>query len=201
MDGSLIAVLTSIGIVALVVFGIFALFMTLYVKVEQGRAMIVNTMRKEPEVTFTGSLVIPVIHKAEMMDISIKTIEIDRNGGDGLICNDNIRADIKVAFFVRVNKNTADVLEVAQTIGCARASDETTLEELFAAKFSEALKTVGKRMEFEDLYRKRDEFRDAIIQLIGKDLNGYVLEDAAIDYLEQTPLSQLDDQNILDSEA
>ena len=32
-------------------------------------------------------------------------------------------------------------------------------------------------------------------------MNGYVLDDAAIDYLEQTPVDQLDFQNILDSEG
>src|SRR5690606_21234481 len=133
--------------------------------------------------------------------ISVKTLDIDRRGKEGLICQDNIRADIRVTFFVRVNKTTEDVLKVAQAIGCARASDPRTLETLFVAKFSEALKTVGKRLQFEELYTKRDEFRDQIIQVIGKDLNGYVLEDAAIDYLEQTPVEALDPQNILDAQG
>jgi uncharacterized membrane protein YqiK len=47
----------------------------------------------------------------------------------------------------------------------------------------------------------REAFRDQIIQIIGRDLNGYVLEDAAIDYLEQTPLEHLDDKNILDAQG
>ncbi|HNC46566.1 MAG TPA: flotillin family protein, partial [Acidobacteriota bacterium] len=138
---------------------------------------------------------------SEIMDISVKTIEIDRRGKEGLICRDNIRADIKVTFFVRVNKTRDDVVKVAQSIGCARASDPKTLEELFSAKFSEALKTVGKQLDFVDLYTKRDEFRDRIVEVIGRDLNGYVLEDAAIDYLEQTPLNSLDSHNILDAQG
>ena len=36
---------------------------------------------------------------------------------------------------------------------------------------------------------------------IGKDLNGYALEDIAIDYLEQTPLETLDPNNVLDAEG
>jgi uncharacterized membrane protein YqiK len=201
MSGDLIA----IGTVVLVVFGILVgmavIVMQFYVKVEQGYAMIVNTLRETPDVTFTGRLVIPIIHKKEFMNISLKTIEIDRQGSEGLICKDNIRADIKVAFFVRVNKTKDDVLRVAQAIGCARASDHATLEELFNAKFSEALKTVGKQMDFVDLYAERDKFRDDIIRVIGDDLNGYVLEDAAIDFLEQTPVEQLDTNNILDAEG
>jgi flotillin len=37
--------------------------------------------------------------------------------------------------------------------------------------------------------------------LIGTDLNGFSLEDAAIDYLEQTPLDAMDPNNIMDAEG
>ncbi len=197
----LIAIATWAGVILLAIIGLALIVMKFYQKVEQGQAMIVNTMREVPEVTFTGRTVWPVIHKKEFMIISLKTIEIDRRAQDGLICKDNIRADIKVTFFVRVNKTKEDVLKVAQAIGCERASKQETIDELFSAKFSEALKTVGKKLEFEELYEERDRFRDAIIEVIGKDLNGYVLEDAAIDYLEQTPITSLDANNILDAQG
>jgi uncharacterized membrane protein YqiK len=156
-------------------------------------------MGNEPKVTFTGAIVLPIVNKMEVMDLSVKTIHVARRGKDGLICMDNIRADINVTFFVRVNKTADDVLRVAQQIGCIRASQQSTLEELFAAKFSEALKTVGKQMEFEQLYTQRNVFKDRIIEVIGTDLHGYVLNDTAIDYLEQTPIEVLDPNNVLDS--
>lgn len=193
--------LLAIGVGVIVLLGALAMFARFYHKVEQGHAMIINTLRAEPEVTFTGGMVYPIIHKREMMDISLKTIEISRLGKDGLICQDNIRADIKVAFFLRVNKTTEDVLKVAQAVGCVRASHQETLESLFEAKFAEALKTVGKAMDFVDLYKERDHFRDNIIRQIGNHLSGYVLEDAAIDYIEQTPLDKLDGHNILDAQG
>lgn len=194
-------VITVTTVASVILIGALIVFASMYRKVDQGQAMIINTLSNEPKVTFTGGLVIPVLHRVEKMAISLKTIEINRRGGEGLICNDNIRADIIVTFFVRVNKTREDVLKVAQAIGCERASDQETVEELFSAKFSEALKTVGKRMDFEDLYRERNHFRDQIIEVIGQDLNGYVLEDAAIDYLEQTPMNQLDANNILDAQG
>ena len=197
-------ILIGAGVVIAAIVGVallLAFFVSrLYKKVEQGKALVVSTMNKVV-VTFTGRVVVPVIHKAETMDISVKTIEIDRRGKEGLICQDNIRADIKVNFFVRVNKAEEDVIKVAQAIGVQRASSQETLEELFVAKFSEALKTVGKRLDFIDLYTERRKFRDEIIEVIGTDLNGYALEDAAIDYLEQTPLSDLDEDNILDAQG
>jgi uncharacterized membrane protein YqiK len=193
-----LGVLIAVGL--LVVIALVFMIARLFRKVEQGQALIVSKVRNV-HVTFTGAVVLPVLHKAETMDISVKTIEIDRAGKDGLICQDNIRADIRITFFVRVNKTAEDVIKVAQAIGTERASDEATLQVLFNAKFSEALKTVGKQLDFTDLYTKRNEFRDQIIRVIGTDLNGYSLEDAAIDYLEQTPMSELDPSNILDAQG
>ncbi|MFV0477838.1 MAG: flotillin family protein [Parahaliea sp.] len=135
------------------------------------------------------------------MKISLITLEVDRRGKDGLICADNMRADITVAFYLRVNETAEDVLKVAKSIGANRASDKAAVNELFNAKFSEALKTVGKQIDFVKLFEDRLEFREKIIQVIGQDLNGYVLEDVAIDYLEQTPKASLDPSNILDAEG
>ncbi|MDQ3621783.1 MAG: hypothetical protein M3463_04740 [Verrucomicrobiota bacterium] len=190
--GAILLILILLG-------GVFCV-LTCYRKVEQGRAIIRNGMRGT-KVSFQGCTVFPVIDKAEYMDISVKRVEIDRNGKNGLICMDNMRADIKVAFFVRVNQTSEDVLKVAQSIGCDRASSLAAIIDLFDAKFSEALKTVGRQFHFVDLYNSRDKLKEGILKLIGTDLNGFVLEDVAIDYLEQTPVTFLNPDNILDAEG
>ena len=192
----------TVGLVLLIalLIGAAIMFVKMYQKVEQGTALVRNGLG-DTKISFTGMLVIPVLHRSERMDISVKRIEIYRHGESGLICEDNIRADIKVVFFVRVNKTPEDVMRVAQLLGCKRASEEKALVELFDAKFSEALKTVGKQFEFVDLYNSRERFKDEILNIIGTDLNGYVLDDAAIDYLEQTPIEKLNKDNILDAEG
>jgi flotillin len=194
-------VLIVVGIaIAVIAFGFIAFFITMYKKVPQGKAM-VKTGLGGLKVSFNGMLVVPVIHKLEIMDISVKKIEIHREGKDGLICKDNMRADIKVAFFIRVNSTIESVEDVAQKIGTERASEVSTLNTLFEAKFSEALKTVGKKFEFIELYDSRSKFKSQILEEIGKDLNGYILDDCAIDYLEQTDIQHLKTDNILDSEG
>lgn len=192
--------LVVIGAVVIVVTGLLAMFSRFFHKVDQGKVIVRNGVGG-PIVSFGGMFVVPIIHKAEIMDVSVKRVEIAREGKDGLICKDNLRADIRVAFFVRVNQTREDVLKVAQLIGCAKASDPTTLMEFFDAKFSEALKTVGKKFDFVQLYTERETFKNEILQIIGTDLNGYVLDDAAIDYLEQTDIRLLNANNILDSEG
>ncbi len=198
---ALIPIAIVVGVIILVLLGIAAIFKSFYVKVEQGTALIVNDMSDTPKVRFTGAVVFPIIYKKELMRISLITLEVDRRGSDGLICADNMRADISVAFYLRVNETPEDVLKVAKSIGASRASDKAAVHDLFAAKFSEALKTVGKQTEFVQLFENRQDFREQIIEVIGDDLNGYVLEDVAIDYLEQTPKASLDPSNILDAEG
>jgi uncharacterized membrane protein YqiK len=190
----------TIAIIVIAFLGLIFWILSMYKKTVQG-IVLLRTGYGGAKVFFNAGVVIPVIHRLEYMDISVKKLEISREGKDGLICKDNMRADIQVAFFVRVNKSVDDIVNVGQTIGCQRASDIATLRELFEAKFSEALKTVGKKFDFIELYEARSEFRQEILNIIGTDLNGYVLDDCAIDYLEQTSLQHLNKDNILDAEG
>jgi uncharacterized membrane protein YqiK len=187
-------------VLTITVIGLIFWVLSMYKKTVQGVVML-RTGYGGAKVFFNAGVVIPVIHRLEYMDISVKKLEVAREGKDGLICKDNMRADIQVAFFVRVNKSVEDIVNVAQTIGTQRASDVNTLRELFEAKFSEALKTVGKKFDFIELYEARSEFRQEILNVIGTDLNGYALDDCAIDYLEQTKIEFLNKDNILDAEG
>jgi uncharacterized membrane protein YqiK len=192
--------IVTTAVVIITILGLLALFSRFYKKVEQSKVIIRNGVGGQT-VSFGGMFVVPILHRHEIMDISVKRVEIAREGKDGLICKDNLRADIRVAFFVRVNQTQEDVLKVAQSLGCEKASDPATLMAFFDAKFSEALKTVGKKFDFVELYTNRDVFKAEILQIIGTDLNGYVLDDAAIDYLEQTDINMLNADNILDAEG
>ena len=189
-----------IGLVAFIL-AAAVLFSKFYRKVGPEEAIVRSGKGGLAAATGTGIFVIPILHRADQMDLSVKRIEIHRSGEAGLICKDNIRADIEVAFFVRVNNTRDDILQVAQSLGCKRASARDALIELFDAKFSEALKTVGKQFDLVELFVERDKFKMEILNVIGTDLNGYVLDDCAIDYLEQTPVDKLDPRNIMDAEG
>jgi flotillin len=194
-------ILSILAFIVLAGVGMLFMLSRFYRKVGPEEALVKTGWGGLKVITGSGMMVVPVAHRIEFMDLSVKRIEIKRQGSSGLICRDNVRADIEVAFFVRVNNETESIKEVAQALGCARASEKSALIELFDAKFSEALKTVGKKFDFVELYNERDKFKTEIIGVIGRDLNGYVLEDAAIDYLEQTPIEMLSQMNILDAEG
>ena len=103
----------TVAVIVILIFAMLAMVKAFYIKVPQGTALIINDTTSQPKVKFTGGLVLPVIHKKEFMQISLITLEIDRRGKEGLICKDNMRADITVAFYLRVNETQDDVLKVA----------------------------------------------------------------------------------------
>jgi uncharacterized membrane protein YqiK len=53
--------------------------------------------------------------------------------------------------------------------------------ELFETRFREVTKSVAATMTAEELRFKRDDFRDEVLNKIGRDLHGFCLDAAFID--------------------
>ena len=155
-----------------------------YRKVKQGQALVRNGIGGT-RVSFSGMIVIPVLHQAEIMDISAKRVTISLHRPESLICRDHQRADITAVFLVRVNNTEEDVLKAAQRIGCDPDVQEKALQDMFEAKLSVALKIVGKQFDLAELYNYRERFMAEVLKNIGTDLNGFVIDDLTIDFPEQ----------------
>ncbi|AFM05528.1 hypothetical protein Fleli_3196 [Bernardetia litoralis DSM 6794] len=162
---------------------------------------------QKASISTSSAIVIPLLHRIETIDLTVKTVRIRRREHESLSCKDGIRAEVEVDFYIKINSMDEDIRRVASAVGCERASDIEILRELFEAKFSDALKTAGSKLTFDSLYQNRIEFKEEIKKALGEEdekdviLNGYKLDDVAIQYLEQLPLSQHDDQNVLDSQG
>jgi len=162
-----------------------------FITVSAHEALIINRSNGRTLVSFTGSMVIPIIHKAETMDMRVKLVRISRSADDPTPCKSGETLVMDAVFYVRVNTTGDDVIKVANAIGCKRASDPETLENLFTARFSEAIKVVARASTFDKLRKNRESLLDSIIGEVGRDLNGYIVDDLAITRLEaaQRPVS------------
>lgn len=175
---------------------------------EQGKALIIN-QKNDVKVTFTGGFVWPIINSSELLDITRKKISIERIGKkgedgeetEGLHCKDNIRADLRVDFYIGVNQNEEDVKKVVNSLGAFGAGDLATLKEHFSPKFSEALKTTCKQFEFKMLFENRAKFRTTIIEVIEQEMEGFKIYDVVIDKIEQTALDAHNPNHVLDVEG
>ncbi len=200
--------LLATGFALLFVFFLIASISAFLKKAAPGMAIVKTGLGiNSAQVSTSSSIVIPMIHKAETIDLTVKIVRISRKQGDSLSCADGIRAEVEVDFYIKINPIDEDIRRVANSVGCVRASNIQTIRELFEAKFSDALKTAGSKLVFDQLYQNRREFRDQILIALGQEgdtdviLNGYRLDDVAIQYLEQLPLTQHDEKNVLDAKG
>lgn len=202
---SIFFILIGVGL-----FIVILLFLTSrYRKVRnEGEALIINGVDRT-RASLTGAFVWPIINRAEYMDITRKKISVIRSGRkdqegeeyEGLHCKDNIRADLKVDFYIGVNHEEDDIVRVAKLITANGASNLDRLQEHFQPKFSEALKTAVKQFDFEELLTNRRTFRDAVVNVIGSEMDGFKIYDVVIDKVDQTALDAHDPNNILDVEG
>jgi uncharacterized membrane protein YqiK len=202
------AVLLPAGAVVLFIIFLFAMLNQFLKKAAPGTALIKTGLGlSNAQISTSSSIVIPLLHRIEMIDLTVKIVRIVRKGADSLSCADGIRAEVEVDFYVKINSVDEDIRRVATTIGCERASNLQTMKELFEAKFADALKTAGSKLTFDQLYQNRHQFRDEVLVALGHTqggdviLNGYRLDDVAIHYLEQLPLSKHDENNVLDAKG
>ena len=80
------------------------------------------------KVTKSGMICLPILHRFDLMDLSIQEIKIELKGKNGAQCKDNIRADIEASFYVMVDPDESSIIEVAASVGCACASEAETLK-------------------------------------------------------------------------
>ncbi len=166
-----------IGIIFLfVIISFFILVSRSHKKVTQGKALVRSGFGGAHVALDSGMFVIPILHKVEEMDISTKSITINEE----TITADNESVNIKIQFFILINKDFHSIVQVAQTIGCVAAGKLETVEALFKNKFIDATHSASIQFDYIDLLRKREDFKMRILDTIGTDLYGYMLDDCSI---------------------
>jgi uncharacterized membrane protein YqiK len=177
-------VLISAAMTAVLVVIVAVVWLRARVRVPAGSALVIHRTSGEPRVSFSDAIVPPFVARSELVDCSVHTLAIACEGREALRCRNDVRVDVRAEFMIRINRTTEDVLRVVQTLGSQRAGDREALRKLFAGKFVDGIATVLAHVSVDELGRTRAEIRDRVLEVIGVDLNGFVLDDLAFTRLE-----------------
>lgn len=168
----------AIGIIVVLLLSI--LFLALfYKKAEPGIALIRYGVGGTI-VSFNGMLSLPLLHKLYKIDISEKAIEIIYDEKHPLLSRDKKKIKGQFSFRVRVNTISDDVKRVALYLGAEKTFDQAFLEKKFAPLFKSCALYVAEQIDYADFQDKKEEFRYEIVNVIGTDLNGYILDDLVV---------------------
>jgi uncharacterized membrane protein YqiK len=180
MNEQLMVMSAAAGAVIIIMIGMLVMFKSFFVRVKPNEALIVTTPNGK-RVFPNGGMVFPIVQSAERIDLSIKTLRIKRHGANALVTKDDERVEIDIVVTLRINQTVDDMLKVAERIGCAKTYEQKTIEDLFTASFTSAILEVVRYFTAKDLERNRGEAEDKILQVIGNDLQGYVIEKLALE--------------------
>lgn len=158
-----------------------------YRRVRPGEALVICGSRGRMRVAFSGAMVIPLLERAEKIDISLRTLDIVPQPAELVTTKDNERVSYRARFLLHIRETSEDVLHVARTFGCDRASDPQALQELFRPKLVAAVRQVAGEYALDDLLRDGDRIKDELMAEIGIDLMGFSLDDVVLDQLERVP--------------
>ncbi|ATB44183.1 hypothetical protein CYFUS_009670 [Cystobacter fuscus] len=179
--------------------GVCALVLGCYRRAREGEALVLVRGGEPTRVRFGGTWVWPVVERAEVLDLSVRKVVVERRGGQGLSCRDGIRVDLRATFLVKVPRDEAGVLRVAREVGCARANQPGEVHALLEERFACALAQSVSTFNFDELVADRGLFIDHVGVEVGTELLGFRLERMSLGRLEQTPLDQLDPTNVVDA--
>jgi uncharacterized membrane protein YqiK len=180
MNEQLMIISAAVGAMVIIVFGMLVMVKSFFVRVKPNEALIVTTTRGR--VVFrTGGVVFPIVQSAEPIDLSIKTLRLERRGANALLTKDDARVVVDIVVTMRINETVEDMLKAAERVGCKKTYEQKTLEDLFTASFTSAVLEVVRYFTANDLDRNRSEAEDKILQVIGNDLQGYVIEKLALE--------------------
>lgn len=195
--------LTGFGVLCLMA-GMFVVTITRLYRIAPADEAFVRTgMGGKKAIIDGGAVVIRAIHSVIPVSLKTMRLEVEREGGDALITGDNLRADVKAEFYIKVQKKPEEVLMAAATLGDQAVTPENIKKVVFE-KLVNALRTVAATKTLSDLHTKRNEFADAVHQIVAADLahNGLSLETVTISKLDQTPVKAMrPDENVFDAQG
>lgn len=196
-----------IGLVASLALIVLFLISRYRVASAVSEVLIIKRMNGTMSVAKTGGFVWPIVNTCQLFSINRRAIDVysgsDKNSirdenvikiGNGIHCKDNIRADLQISFYLKVSK----IDSIAESFSYHQLTNQKAFSDFFVSKLSEALKTATRKYDFVDLMDHREQFRESVIEVLNEDLYGFILDDVTIRSIEQTPITELDDHNILD---
>lgn len=172
-------ILLSVGLTGLIVCGSLVMVAAFYKRAAADEALVVTRPSRERHVAFTTAVVYPYIHHLDRVSLREHVLGIDCHGDQALRTRDERSVELIASFRLRVGRTEEDVLRALTAMG-EKNGDLEALRARFVPTFQGALEEVARRTEADDLDRDRGKFKDEVTTVVGRDLDGFELEDVAI---------------------
>ena len=162
-------------------FGLIALFFLMSFlfmrKPKTGTALIRSGFGGTRITIGQGMLVIPGLHKSEIIDITAKKIFFHFKEKNALKFKENNFKEVTITFILKIQHDVESIYKAATTIGSKNVSNEEFLKEFFNDQLCNSIKTVSLKFDTSNLQSLSKEFSQEIIENIDNNLYGFSIEE------------------------
>ncbi|MCU0695846.1 MAG: SPFH domain-containing protein [Myxococcaceae bacterium] len=181
MSPVLVSIAVAVVLLLLLVGGLFLLVRRVFVTVPSGFALVVHTPSGVPRVSFTGAVVLPGVHRTELLDLRERTTRIDRSPANTLVTKEGASLCLTATFTFQVSRSPDAIAKVLQRLGAARANDDAALDQHVRPRLEQALEVSANATTAEALFADRTAFRDDVLLAVGAHLDeGFEVTDLVL---------------------
>ncbi|MBI4575268.1 MAG: hypothetical protein HY722_03290 [Planctomycetes bacterium] len=180
----------------------FVAFKTFYRKTSANEAFVRTGVGGNRVVMDGGAFVVGFLHEVKWISLETLRLQVERSEKGALITKDNLRMDVTVDFFIRVQPDRESIMQSARSLG-DRSLSPDSIKDLMEAKLVGALRDTAAQRNLLEIHLHREDFAEQVQNFLRPELrqNGLLLEGVSIVNLDQTDKQHLDPNNLFDAEA
>ena len=143
-----------------------------YINVPQDTALLVTGPGAKTTVHFKGAAVWPLVNQKTFVPMPYLPVKILLLSRDAPVCRDNIRAEVRATFYLKLKAKPQDVLLALETMGLYGIADTQAVSRVFKSRFAAALCRAASEQDFEQIMADRAAFCKQLATTANADLSG-----------------------------
>ncbi len=194
-----------LGIVVLVVAVLFGLWLLqrFYAKASRETALVRTGLGGQRVVLDGGCLALPIVHQVQRVTMATLSFRFTRAGAEALLTGDRLRADVEMAFELRVTPSREGVATAAQALGSRIARGGEAVEELFTAPIIAAMQNAAASRALDQIHLDRAGFAAEVTAEVAAHAEklGLTLVGSALVSIDQADFARLNENNAFNAEG
>jgi flotillin len=174
-----------------------------YAKATLDTALIRTGMGGQRVVTDGGCISLPIVHQLQKVSMQTLPLTAARSGKNAALTKDQIRADIQMAFEVRVEPSEGSIANAAQSLGQRIARNGEAVQEVLESTLVDAILNASASRTLDEIHLDRVKFTADVSGIVEAQATrlGLTIVAASLVSVDQSDFSQLNENNAFNAKG
>lgn len=174
-----------------------------YAKATLDTALVRTGMGGQRVVTDGGCIALPIVHQLQKVSMQTLPLLAARRGKDAALTQDQIRADIEMAFEIRVDPSQTGIATAAQAFGPRIARNGEAVQEVLESTLIDAILGAAAARRLDQIHLDRTGFSADVSAAVQQQASrlGLTIVSASLVSIDQSDFSKLNENNAFNAKG